>query len=90
MPYMKIFNSLEQDAFENPPLFNSVDQNKFFEFPLGIIRFMKNLRTPTNQVCFLVMFGYFKATKRFFSRKFHQKDISFVAKKFGFVVNKIN
>jgi TnpA family transposase len=80
---------MEQEAFENPPLFNSADQNKFFEFSLKIISFMKRLKTTTNQVCFLVMFGYFKATKRFFSRKFHQKDISFIAKKYGFVVNQI-
>jgi hypothetical protein len=80
---------MEQEAFENPPLFNSADQNKFFEFSLKIIRFMKRLKTTTNQVCFLVIFGYFKATKRFFSRKFYQKDISFIAKKYGFVVNQI-
>ena len=83
MPIMKILNSEERETFEIPPVFSGVDRQKYFEFPLKIIRFIKSLRTPTNQVCFLVAFGYFKATKMFFSRKFHQKDIAFVAKRFG-------
>ncbi len=90
MPIMKILNSTEQESFENPPLLNGFDRKKFFEFPLGIIRFMKSLRTPMNQVCFLVMFGYFKATRRFFSRRFHQKDIVFVARKLGIAQNQVN
>jgi len=35
------------------------------------------------------VFGYFKATKRFFSRKFNQKDIAFVARQFGFNLRRI-
>jgi hypothetical protein len=29
------------------------------------------------------MYGYFKATNKFYRRKFHQKDIDFVAAKLG-------
>jgi TnpA family transposase len=86
---MKILNSEERETFEIPPVFNSVDRKKYFEFPLKIIRFIKGLKTPTNQVCFLVTFGYFKATKMFFSKKFHQKDIEFVARRFGIDPNQI-
>jgi len=86
---MNIFNSIEREIFEVPPVFNSSDQKKYFDFPIRIIRFMKTLRTPTNKVCFLVMFGYFKASKRFFSKQFHQIDITFVAKMIGFSPNQI-
>ncbi len=89
MPILKVLGSTEQESFENPPLFNSVERKKYFDFPLRIITSMKTFRTPTNQVCFLVVFGYFKATKRFFSRKFHQKDIAFVAKRIGAPPNRI-
>ncbi|MBI1954504.1 MAG: DUF4158 domain-containing protein, partial [Proteobacteria bacterium] len=86
---MKILSSLEQEAFEMPPVFNSVDRKRFFNFPLTIEKIADNLRTPTNAVCFLVMFGYFGATKRFFAKKFHQNDIDFVAKKYGIPVSQI-
>lgn len=89
MPIMKILNSDERETFEIPPVFSGVDRQKYFEFPLKIIRFIKSLRTPTNQVCFLVAFGYFKATKMFFSKKFHQKDIVFVARRFGIDPNQV-
>lgn len=89
MPRMKILSSSEREIFEMPPVFNSVDRKRFFSFPLTIERIADSLRTPTNAVCFLVMFGYFGATKRFFSKKFHQKDIEFVAKRYGIPVNQI-
>ena len=90
MPILKVLSSTEQESFENPPLFNNVERKKYFDFPLRIITLMKTYRTPTNQVCFLVMFGYFKATKRFFfAKKFHQRDIIFVAKRIGVSPNQV-
>ena len=89
MPILKVLSSTEQESFENPPLFNSFERKKYFDFPLKIITLMKTFRTPTNQVCFLVVFGYFRATRRFFARKFHQKDIAFVARMIGIALNKI-
>jgi hypothetical protein len=29
------------------------------------------------------MYGYFKATNKFYRRRFHQKDIAFIAAKLG-------
>lgn len=89
MPRMKILSPSEQEAFEMPPVFNSVDRKRFFNFPPTIERIADNLRTSTNAVCFLVIFGYFGATKRFFSKKFHQKDIDFVAKRYDIPVIQI-
>ena len=50
-----------------------------------IASMLEELRTPTNQVCFLVTTGYFKATKRFFGRRFRDHDIEYVARKLGFL-----
>lgn len=75
MPRMNILNSLEQEAFECPPLFNHVERLNFFFAPLMFSDFMEAMRTPTNKVCFIVAAGYFKARRKFFARQFHQADI---------------
>jgi hypothetical protein len=80
---MNIFNSLEQEAFECPPLFNHVERLNFFFAPLMFSDFMETMRTPTNKVCFIVAAGYFKARRKFFARQFHQADIEFVAAQIG-------
>jgi TnpA family transposase len=83
MARMKIFNILEEEAFESPPVFNSADRKRFFSLPLLLEDSMVNLRTPINKVCFLVVAGYFKARRKFFARQFHQTDIEYVARQIG-------
>ena len=80
MPKMKIFNSLEKEAFDSPPIFNSAERKQFFPLPLLLKGSIADLRTPTNKVCFLVAAGYFKARRRFFARQFHQADLEYVAR----------
>ena len=83
MPRMTIFNSLEQEAFESPPVFNNVERLNFFFAPLMFSDSMESMRTSTNKVCFIVTAGYFKARRKFFARQFHQADIEFVAGQIG-------
>jgi len=83
MARMKIFNTLEEDAFESPPVFNSAERKRFFSLPLIFEDSMVNLRTPVNKVCFLVVAGYFKARHKFFARQFCQADIEYVAHQIG-------
>ena len=56
---MKIFNTLEEEAFESPPEFNSGERKRFFSLSLLLKESQASLRTPTNKVCFLVAAGYF-------------------------------
>ena len=80
MPRMKILNTVEQEAFDMPPVFNSVQRKRFFDFPLKIRRLAANLRTPINRLCFLLSCGYFKTSRRFFSAQtFHSRDIRYIA-----------
>ena len=83
MARMKIFNTLEEEAFESPPEFNSAERKQFFSLPLMLKDPMVNLRTPTNKVCFLVAAGYFKARRKFFGGQFRQADIEYVANQVG-------
>ena len=80
MSRMKILNTIEQEAFDTPPLFNSVQRKRFFDFPVKIRQFAANLQTPITRLCFLLNCGYFKASRRFFfARTFHSRDIRYVA-----------
>jgi Domain of unknown function (DUF4158)/Resolvase, N terminal domain/Tn3 transposase DDE domain len=83
MARMKIFNTLEEEAFESPPVFNSAERKQFFSLPLKLKSLMADLRTPTNKVCFLAAAGYFKARRKFFAQQFHLADIEYIARQIG-------
>lgn len=76
---MRILDNLEQKAFDAPPVFNSVERKKYVYLPAELSTYTESLRTPTNQVCFLLTLGYFKAANRFFVRTAHEADIDYVA-----------
>lgn len=82
MPVMQILNALEEEAFESPPHFTSIERKKFFTLPLGLQEQFDGFRTPTNKVCFLIVFGYFKARRKFFGKQFRPPDVEFVATRF--------
>lgn len=83
MPRMRIFNSLEREAFESPPVFDAAERKRFFSSSLSLENMVENLRTTTNKVCFLVAAGYFKARRKFFARQFRQTDLEYVARQMG-------
>lgn len=90
MPRMKILNALEYEEFEKPPIFHSTERKKFFDFPEGLNLIAESLRTSTNKICFLLVAGYFKATKKFFPAQFHQNDIHYLAQQRNVNTSDIN
>jgi hypothetical protein len=81
---MKILSAVEQEAFESPPVFTSVQRRHHFDFSLEVQQLAATLRTPTNQVGFLLSWGYFTATKQFFPpQTFRLPDIEYGAKRLG-------
>ncbi len=91
MPRMKVLNSVEREAFESPPLFNSVERKRCFDFPAALQDIADGLRSATNQVCFLLSCGYFPATRRFYpARAFHPRDLSYLAARAGLVADTVN
>ena len=80
MPRMKILNSVEREVFDFPPVFNSVERKRCFDFPTPLQAIATSLRTASNQLVFLLSCGYFKATKRFYPvPTFHRRDLTYVA-----------
>jgi hypothetical protein len=86
---MKILNSIEQEAFELPPVLNSAERKRHF-VPVGVQQIAAELRTATNQLCFLLSCGYFKATHRFYPvQTFRPRDISHVAERAGITIEAV-
>ena len=80
MPRMKILSRTEQESFSIPPIFNSIERKKFFEFSSVLLEVAGQLRTPGHRIDFLLACGYFRAVKKFFSpHDYHQRDIEYVA-----------
>jgi len=81
MPRMRILTSSEQEAFDKPPLFDYQQRKQYFNFPKALLEVARVLRTPNSRMGFLLLCGYFKATKRFFQpHNFLQRDIEAIAR----------
>jgi hypothetical protein len=85
MPRMRILTPAEHAAFDTPPAFTSVERHRFFHMPESLEALLATLRTPVTQVGFVVTLGYFRATRRFFARWFHQTDVDYVTGQLGYL-----
>lgn len=81
MPRMRILTANEQEVFDKPPWFDHRERKQFFCLTKGLMDIAATLRTPGGQIGFLLMCGYFKATKRFYQpQDFHERDIESAAR----------
>jgi hypothetical protein len=79
MPTINILSDAEIHTLENPPIFTGEERKKYFRQNQTIMKVLQNLRTPENQVGFVLHLGYFKKTNRFFSAEnFHETDLQYV------------
>ena len=80
MPRMKILDASEQAGFDKPPLFGSEERKRFFEFSATVLEIAERFRTPCHRIGFLLAYGYFRATKKFYLPLDYQPaDIAYVA-----------
>lgn len=84
MPRMNILNRTEQKTFDCPPVFDSIDRKKFFDFPSSLLEVALHLQKPSSRIGFLLACGYFKVAKRFFKpQDYYQRDVDYVARRIG-------
>ena len=84
MPEIKIWSDTEIEIYDHPPNFNSIQRKKFLTLPVKLEKRMQSFYTTANKVGFHLMFGYFKARRRFFlPERFKPSDIQFVGKRLG-------
>ena len=66
MSVFKILTNEEEKDFELVPKFDSLSQNHFFKLTSGVSESISEMKSDSNKILFILMFGYFKATHRFF------------------------
>ena len=72
---MRILDADEQARLEHPPVFNSAERKRFLDFSKSIMDAVHDLRSTANRIGFLLAYGYFRATRRFFSlERYHERD----------------
>ena len=85
MPQLQILTAAEREEFESPPVFSRVERQRYFQIPHSLDAVLTTLRTPTNQVYFLLRLGYFRATGRFFTGPYPAADVADVVGNLGFL-----
>ena len=81
MTRLIILSPQKQQDFDVPIKFNFKKRALNFSLDPEILKFVKSLRTPTNQIGFVLQLGYFRANGKFFTQQhFRAADIDFVAK----------
>ena len=91
MTKLVILSPLKQRDFDIPSKLNSKKRALFFSLNHEILEFVKSLRTPTNQVGFVLQLGYFRSNGKFFTQQhFKSPDIDFVMKMLNISPEEIN
>jgi TnpA family transposase len=70
-----------EDEFERPPAFSFIKQRYFFVIPIWMKPLLRGLVSDTNRVGFLLQWGYFRASGRFFkTSRYVLDDVKFVSR----------
>ena len=81
MTRLTILSVDKQRDFDAPSKLNTKKRALFFSLDQETLALVKSLRTPTNQVGFLLQLGYFRSNGKFFTRQhFKSPDTEFVLK----------
>jgi TnpA family transposase len=78
---LSILTDSVQQEFEYPPILSAETRTLCFSLPNDVEKQLRQLRTSTNKVGFLLQYIYFKACKRFFViSRFREEDIKYAAR----------
>lgn len=90
MAKLEILTSSEQTAFDSPPHFSESEQENYFHLPSAQQQWLKTVTHPTNQVGFILLWGYCQAASRFFQPvQFYQSDIEVICKRHGIAIEAV-
>ena len=79
MSVFKILTNEEEKDFELVPKFDSLSQNHFFKLTSGVSESISEMKSDSNKILFILMFGYFKATHRFFEIQKNDENYLYIA-----------
>ena len=84
MSLIQILTKDEEKIFELPPSFDSFAKNHFFKLTSGISEIILEMKNDSNKILFILMFGYFKATNRFFEIQNDDENFTYIATRNNF------
>src|SRR4051812_46520156 len=91
MPHIAILSREEQQQFDQPPVFSLEQQLIYFALTEPLQAILMTLKTPTNKVGFMLQWGYFTATHKFYTtEQFRTSDIHFVTQQLELSKNEID
>ena len=79
MSQIIILSKEEINNFDLPPKFNSIQRKQYFSIDSKIDEIIERIDNPTNKIGLILIYGYFKASGRFFAAdKFYDEDIEYI------------
>lgn len=54
MPRMRILSAADQARLEQPPVFDSVERKRHFDFPRTVVETAQGMRSSTGRIGFLL------------------------------------
>jgi len=66
MSIFQILSKEEEQKFISPPKFDSFAKNYFFKLNNEVLEIITEMKSDSNKILFILMFGYFKVSNRFF------------------------
>ncbi len=79
--FIKILSAQNIKNFDNPPVFTGEQRKQMFTLQKWVLKIVNSFENPTNKVGFILQLGYFRAVNKFYtSKKYHQKDIQYIAR----------
>lgn len=81
MPTLTILAKAEQDDFVDEPIFTLQEKQYFFKVPESLLI---NLNSPKNKLLMTLLWGYFKATNKFYLDFKQKSNVDFVAQMYTY------
>jgi TnpA family transposase len=73
---LQILSKEEEKTFNQKPVFNSQQQKYYFSIPKSLL---EKIESDFNQIYFVLLYGYFKATNKFFTDLNDDKNLAYIA-----------
>ena len=90
MAFITILSPDEEKIFNSPPKLNFQQQQNLFTLPKLLIDKILSFQNDDNRIVFMLIYGYFKVTHKFYEKNmFRKEDIEFLQKDNSFIADDI-
>lgn len=91
MPKLQLISESQQKKFDSCPTLTGRQRERYFALDEKILEYIDAMRSPINQVGFLVQLGYFRASGKFFPNSlFKVSDLKFCSKALDYEYDEIS